>query len=283
MKLFKTFFLFASLAVVAAFASCSSDDDDDNTNSGNQSAVTITGKASDIEATYATLTGYAYADKIPSTAKNVGLGIQVSQSQNMDAPLGSVGQRAYLKPLTPGVKSDDNTLSLVFSGLAPGKTYYYRSFVFYNGSEYYYGEVKSFQTKSMVGAVTNSSMADVQANSAIFSLTVNPSNFPDFDKDDADVDDARVGVFYSKNQAHLASLDAIIANAEQGDNDVYYKYDEVSYSDKTDRQEINEHFRNPLRISISLLDANSTYYYRTFTAVNGTVILDDIANFTTLK
>jgi uncharacterized protein YjdB len=67
------------------------------------------------------------------------------------------------------LKSDaidsDSKYSFALSGLTPGTTYYYRSYL-YKGGNNYYGETKSFTTKALSSLVRTQDATDIDATSA---------------------------------------------------------------------------------------------------------------------
>lgn len=278
MKIIKNLFTLTALVIIAVLSSCTSDNDDIDT--GNTSDIVVTGNVIDVFSTYASVYGYANPSQLPKNVTDAYMSIQMSDDPTMKNAIRSI----LMVPLKFGKSASENTVSNVLSGLGPNKTYYYRTFVYANNDEYYYGEIKSFKTKGMVNVVTSCNVKDITTNKCLFTLLVNPSGFPDFDSEDVDVDDAAVGVFYSTNKSHLSDIDNILPNIEGGDRDVLYKEDMVSYSTDYSKKEVIEHYKWPTRLaSYNQLESGTTYYYRTYTEVNGSYELGDIANFTTLK
>ena len=278
MKIIKNLFTLTALVIIAVLSSCTSDNDDIDT--GNTSDIAVTGDILKVSSTYAAVYGYANPSQLPKTVTEAYMGFQVSDDPTMKNPKRSL----LMEPLEFSKSTKENAIADQLSGLGPNKTYYYQTFVYANNGEYYYGEVRSLKTKGMVNVVTSCSVKDITNHNCLFTLLVNPSDFPDFGDDDADVEDAAVGVFYSKNQSHLSNIENILSNMESGDRDVYHKEDLVSYSTEYSRNEVVKHYKWPTRLaSLSWLDSGTTYYYRTYTKVNGSYALGDVASFTTLK
>lgn len=277
MKIFKILYTVIAVIVFVFLSSCTSEDMLDT---GNTSDIAVTGNVIEVYSTYASIYGYSNPSQLPKNVTNAAMSIQVSSDPTMK----DAKKSTFMTPLNFGKSASENTVSNMIFNLGPNKTYYYRTLVYANNDEYYYGEIKSFKTKGMVNVVTSCNVKDITNKNCIFVLQVDPNNFPDFDRDDADVEDASVGVFYSLNQSHLSDIESIRSNVEGADRDVFYKEDLVSYSTTYSRKDVIAHYEWPTRLaSNSFLESGTTYYYRTYTQVNGSFALGDIASFTTQK
>ena len=138
-----------------------------------------------------------------------------------------------------------NEINASLSGLSPNTTYYYKVGAFVN-KEYYYGDAKSFTTKSekgylFTGAATNVTLssADIAGTSALSELYPNKT--------------IQYNVKYGTSSSSLTGSKAMSSN------------------------------NGKLSVSLSGLSMGTTFYYRITATVDGLTLNGDVKNFTTKK
>lgn len=261
-------FLLACLVTVTfsvSMISCGSDDDENLEN--NSSDVAVTGSAYESGATYAKIYGYANIDRLPNSVKVRTIGIQISDEENMDGEDSKTTEEL----------GSDNRFSVTFSYLTPRTKYYYRTYVVGDDGVYRYGNINSFTTAGINNIISRCEV-EADRSTATFDFNLNLNNLPDRNKGVyVSVD---YGVFYSENRNYVASIDSIYKHSY----DVKSISNDFSYEEDDDIDDINDtpsliagdYWNNPL-------DANTTYYYCTFTGVNGQIVTGNVNTFQTLS
>lgn len=181
-KLIMKQFIVAIAACALLFACTPGDKNngDGGGNQNNQDELTVTGTASDITEYSATLTGYA---NLPFELGDAEVGIMYDTKQSFEG-----GQKVAATAL-----DGNNKFTVTVTGLAPGTTYYYKSYV-QNGMAVKYGAVLSFTTKESTvpaGAVdlgivmtradgTTYNLYWAKSNLSVNGLCPNPEDYGDY-------------------------------------------------------------------------------------------------------
>ena len=131
--------------------------------------------------------------------------------------------------------------SINISGLKANTTYYYRAYAV-DADVYKYGEVRSFKTSLPNISVTTGSAANITDSSVMLYGTVNGAD-----------ESVVCGIIYGTSSNISSSNDSMKSTSSTG-----------SYS-----------------ISLSGLNANTTYYYRAYVLVNGSYKFGEVKSFKT--
>ena len=132
----KVLFALSALALLCAFVACSPENNngEGGGNQDNPDEIAVTGEALDVTAFSAMLTGYA---NLPSeSAGDVEAGIMYGKGKSFEEA----------RMIAASGLDGDNSFTVKVTGLSPGTTYSYKSYV-QSGTAIKYGAVKSFTTK----------------------------------------------------------------------------------------------------------------------------------------
>lgn len=143
-----------------------------------------------------------------------------------------------------------NIFTVEFDSLYPSTEYEYRSFVEYGGLTHY-GEYRTFTTKQAYNVTSTGAASDVTYRSATITSGVKLSSIDERD-------DIRVGVAYSTSKTAL-HRDSVFSSQT-----TYVSDDEDEFV-----------------VTLSGLSDNTTYYYASFTLLEGEYVLSDVKNFKT--
>ncbi len=143
-----------------------------------------------------------------------------------------------------------NIFTVEFDNLYPSTEYEYRSFVEYGGLTHY-GENRTFTTKQAYNVTSTGAASDVTYRSATITSGVKLSSIDERD-------DIRVGVAYSTSKTAL-HRDSVFSTKT-----TYVSDDEDEFV-----------------VTLSGLSDNTTYYYASFTLLEGEYVLSDVKNFKT--
>ena len=152
--------------------------------------------------------------------------------------------------LTASEISLDNAVSFELSGLVSGTTYYYCAYV-KQGSNYDYGDIKSFTTENVVVEVSVDESSITATTALITGIVTGLS--------DADKSQIEVGMFYSSEEGKL----------------------ENGQGTKLTASEIS--LDNAVSFELSGLVSGTTYYYCAYVKQGSNYDYGDIKSFTTLK
>ena len=248
--------VFLSILMVFTLASCGDDDDEtEETQQFSQNDIAVTGTATEIGMTYATVSGYVNIDRIPYGSTLNDIGIVVSTNEKFPSE----------ETLTISVRGiEGNKFTVNLQKLDFGTTYYYKTYV-KCGNLYFYGKTQSLVTKELTAQITASSAREVTFTSAAITLGVNNASLPA-------AESVYVGLAYSEDK-QLLKLDSLFAADNiQG---VHFAYSiDIPCSSLKD---------NTLAISLNELKPGHTYYYCAYLIAGKKVVSSEIRNFSTLQ
>ena len=188
--------------------------------------------ATDITDESATISGTV--NLASGTARDCEYGIQYSSDSDLSA-YGISEKIIYI--------DSECKFALPIASLAPATTYYYHSYIKKNGV-YYYGEIKSFTTDSLVAPCLNDA-TDITYESATINGTVIFAS--------GTAPDLEYGIQYSTSKTFSSGV------TKKSITDIDYD--------------------NGFSISISSLTAGITYHYRSYVKKNGSYCYSDVKSF----
>ena len=141
-----------------SIVSCSSDDDSDgDTGSGNTTDMAVTGAASNITTSSASIKGYINIDQAMAMLIQ-DFGVEYSNN----AEFATWGPNSAHYKEVPGYTGREFSVELY--GLQPSTTYYYRTYVHQISGMYYYGKTQSFTTEDVNVTFTVNDVTYTKAN-----------------------------------------------------------------------------------------------------------------------
>ena len=205
------------------------------------SNLTTTGDVSDITTFTATVTSTVVQDAIDD---KLNVGIAYANSETALHP-----DSVFLVEEFSKEDVAAGACSVTLKDLSPSTTYYYASFVEFNG-KYSFEEIKSFTTKGFSNLITTGDVSDISISTAtVISNVVT----------DAIDESLNVGIAYSTSEAALRP-DGVFHVEEFSKEDVAAGVCSVTLKD---------------------LSPSTTYYYASFVEFNGKYSFEEIKSFTT--
>ena len=213
------------------------------TNENPKNGIAVTGQVDTYGITYAVVGGSVNLDLLPAGAGNPEIGVEYSY----------VASDGTTKSLQKQIDSlTDNAFNVELSNLSPATECKYRSYVRYGGITYY-GEYRTFTTKSLVNITIPGEATDISLNSAKVTSNV------DADKLDKK-DSLTVGIAYSTS-ASLQSEGTLFSET-------------IFVKDVVD---------GIYTVTMSGLLESTVYYYASFTEIDGCYCFSETKTFTTLS
>lgn len=247
--------VFLSFLMTFALSSCGGDGNDatEDEQQFSKTDVAVTGKATDIGMTYATINGYVNFERIPYSISSLEIGIEVSTDETFpDSNSRYIGINAI----------EGNKFTADIQGLNFSTTYYYRTFVKSN-SLYFYGRTQSFATKELKASVAVSDAEGITFTSANVTLDLSKVSF-------SASETMFVGLAYSEDK-QLLNLDSLIDVDEIRGVDFAF---DTTCADLTEKK---------VTTSIKELKPGHTYYYCAYLAVGRKVVSSEVKSFSTLQ
>lgn len=208
------------------------------------SEIAVTGLVDKFGCTYADISGFANLNLLPLASGNPVIGIEMLKVK--------AENNDSAIPSTTG-SLIGNIFTVSFSNLSPATEYNYRSFVTYGGN-IYYGEYKTFATKAITCLISTGEVSDIRMSSAVVSSLVQIEHVDPRDN-------VYVGVAWSLSESDFCA-----------DGDL--KSTKTLALDVTD---------GVYSASLGDLSEGTTYYYASFTEVNGVYVFSSVKTFTTKK
>ena len=242
--LFRTFMIVALAPVISiSLVACVPENNEEGNEGNVTSEVAVTGFVDAYGCTYADISGYANLNLLPVASGNPVIGVELVKAD-------AENNTNVIKSTSGSLSGNIFTVS--FSELSPATEYKYRSFVTYGGITYYGTKYGSFTTKDVVSITSTGEASEVTYTSAVVRTSVQTEGV------DAK-DNVYVGFAWS------TSKEAIRTGGEFESRKVLFRQVEGSeYS-----------------VSLSGLAVNSTYYYASFTMVDGVYVFSSVKSFTT--
>lgn len=214
------------------------------TNEDPETGIAVTGQVDTYGITYAVVGGSVNLDLLPAGAGNPEIGVEYSY----------VASDGTTKSLQKQIDSlTDNAFNVELSNLSPATECKYRSYVRYGGIRYY-GEYRTFTTKSLVNITIPGEATDISLNSAKVTSNV--------DTDKLDGKDAlTVGIAYSTSASAL--------------------HPDSIFSSET--LPVNDAVNGVFTVTLSNLSEMTAYYYASFTETDGVYCFSEIKTFKTLE
>ena len=242
--------MFATMLALMTFCffSCSNDDEDEQSNgSHNTTDVAVTGNVTNLGVSYAYICGYVNLHLITTSYSSQQIGIELSESEDF-----------YYSQETRTRELEGNKLTVMVENLNAHTKYYYRTFVKVNDLKYY-GEKRSFKTKDFTNVTSTGNVEYLTLSSATIKCKVDTSSIDHNNK-------YVIGVAYSDTKSKLQT-DSVYVGGWTG----FY----------TQSIRLNDIEKDTYFITISKLQANTTYYYCSYTYAGGKYKLGEIKSFTT--
>lgn len=212
------------------------------TNENPETGIAVTGQVDTYGITYAVVGGSVNLDFLPAGTGNPEIGVEYSY-------VASDGTTKSLQKQIEGLT--DNAFTVELSNLSPAIECKYRSYVRYGGIVYY-GEYRTFTTKSLVNITIPGEATDITLNSAEVTSNV--------DTDKLDGKDAlTVGIAYSTSASAL--------------------HPDSIFSSET--LPVNDAVNGVFTVTLSNLSEMTAYYYASFTETDGVYCFSEIKTFTT--
>ena len=183
-----TFTLLASLITVVAFVISSCEDDNNGVIPESKTPTAPTGQVTDITFYTADITGKLELSK--DELKQSEFGLLLSTSDDVMA----VNSTKY--PIKKFDKDYSFTLSL--DGLDSVTTYYYRSYIYFEGN-YFYSDVQDFTTKSPLDIIQT---GNIESDSCTVKTLINSKNLIDHIQ--------QYGISYGLNKLPLVATDSTV-------------------------------------------------------------------------
>lgn len=219
---------------------------DEYDNGKNKTDVAVTGGASGYGMAYARISGYVNLDKLPSSVKSKEIGIEYSSVSDMSDATHL--QRKKTQQLLTG-----DVFVIGISGLTPGTSYYFRTYVLGDDDIYRYGETRSFTTKE----ITSNAVIDCEVYPSYTSTDI--TYIIDSSKPTADAADLNQCMYYI----------AVSASKSRLTKDSIWHTIYESCDPKGNKA------------TFEALAPNTKYYCCGYTSINGKCVLGDIKSFTT--
>lgn len=228
----RSFFRLLLVLLVNAilFVSCNGIDDGGGS-SNKKKALSVTIGANKITAVSASLSGKANIGS--SASSDLTLGIMFSTSAGVLPSNSTKIQATNI--------DKDYSYSVVASGLKPGTTYYYRSYVTQDGQDAY-GDTKEFKTKDENELVKTLAANPVEASKATLNAVLDINEIPG---------QVSYGFYYGKNENSISSH----VKGEIKDNKCV--------------------------ATISNLTHNTTYYFKAYVKIEDAIYYGEVASFST--
>lgn len=173
----------------------------DDENDNDEDETTVTGNATDITSSTATITSWANILDNLSTDLKVGI-IYTSEG----TPNKSNGTQETVSTSSLG---SDAKYTINLTNLAPATTYYYRSFV-YQSDVWFYGNVKSFTTKKQGVDLVSGEVTKLTCYSAKVSGAISMDEFTQYQS-------LSYGICYSTNSTPTANNGKVQASGKDND------------------------------------------------------------------
>jgi len=262
-------FIFGILmnTTICTFISCSSDDSEDSpqqheqddsdeddkgskgtslpedTGSNNFTDLVVSGGCKSLGYTSITLHGYV------NNATPNSMGIVYSEDPDLN-----YAEYTYATSFDAG--TDNRRFTVTINDLSPGNTYYYCAFIKIGSLEYRANSIYSFRTNDVVNILKNPTVTNITFTSAVVESSPSPTDIIDELTSSSGI---TLGVVYSKYKEAFESRPG-----------QYYRKDSVytSHYNPTMNVYYNQE-KNVFSASLLNLEPSTTYYYRTYTSMNG--------------
>ena len=264
----RTFLLSLFLGLVALM-SCSDDSENKNHGEGNTTDVAVTGAVVQKTATTAEITGYLNLNLLPASHSAKEYGVEfVAEDDGKEHLSGFVDH---------GAKEADEIvgrqITVELNHLSPNTTYKFRTYLELTGGVSYYGEYRTFKTEDLANLLSNPKV-ELSYNTATVSATLDYRQYESMD-DEGNID---IGFLIAEDKADLDNP----FDEESEEN--FYNFDFHIDYDGEEFGEEGEKFPATVTVRrlVKGLDSSKSYFYRTYTIVNGVERLSNTASFKTM-
>lgn len=206
------------------------------------SKIVVTGLVDTFGCGYADISGYANLNFLPAGSGNPVIGMELVEADTEN-------KDDVLQVTSSSLTG--NIYMVSFTSLTPATQYKYRSYVTYGGTTYY-GEYRTFMTKELGNLIVTGEVSDVTRN---YAVVISPVQTEGVDAKER----INVGVAWS------ASKDAVCAGGG-------FESRQCSIHDVENGEFV---------VSLDNLSEGTTYYYASFTEVNGAYLFSSVKKFET--